>query len=207
MYYYMCAYPRGQTLFALPYEQQTFKTQGCENHKCVCTEFTLEWPCSIFAAQKRPLKSTICTLSRPTCLSDPAFSIFFSISLCDNPFSFKIPLVAEKCTECAEWPQNGKAYCIRRNDEITKRNDETKRRNEMTKSLSDNHDGFGVVGLMQYFIFHSRLDIERPGYHINVPCCELFSRLKPHQYTRSENTYSIGNQASTPALKHVHVDY
>ncbi len=31
----------------------------------------------------------------------------------------------------------------------------------MTKSLSDIKYGFGIVGLMQYFIFHSRLNIER----------------------------------------------
>ncbi len=45
---------------------------------------------------------------------------------------------------------------------LTKRKDETKSRNEMTKSLNDN-TGFGVVGIVQIFIFHevgSGLDTE-----------------------------------------------
>ena len=53
------------------------------------------------------------------------------------------------------------AYCIRRNDEITKRNDETKRRNVMTKSLSDNTSSVYSGSYAFFFAFHSRLDIER----------------------------------------------
>ena len=58
------------------------------------------------------------------------------------------------------------AFCIRRNDE-------TKTRNEMTKSVNDN-TGFGLVGIVQFFIFHkmgSRLDAEWYQAIICVRCC------------------------------------
>ncbi len=58
------------------------------------------------------------------------------------------------------------AFCIRRNDE-------TKWRNEMTKSLNDN-TGFGVVGIVQIFIFHevgSRMDTEWSQAIMYVRCC------------------------------------
>ncbi len=60
---------------------------------------------------------------------------------------------------------------------------------------------------MQYFIFHSRLDIERYKAIIYMfPAVNYFPDLS-HIDIKGVKTHTVGNQAATPALNHVYVDY
>ncbi len=65
-----------------------------------------------------------------------------------------------------------------------------------------------MVGLMQYFIFHSRLDIERYQAIIYMlPVVNYFPDLSHINYIQGVKTHTVGNHATAPALKQVHVDY
>ena len=84
--------------------------------------------------------------------------------------------------------------------------DETKSRNEMTKSLNDN-TGFGVVGIVQIFIFHkmgSRLDTEWYQAIIYVRCC-CFPDLS-HVNIQGVKTHTVGNYAARTVLKDVQLE-
>ncbi len=74
----------------------------------------------------------------------------------------------------------------------------------MTKSLSDNT---GSVWWVVCNILYFTAAIERPGYHIYMfPAVNYFPDLS-HINIQGVKTHTVGNQAMTPALKHVHVDY
>ncbi len=66
-----------------------------------------------------------------------------------------------------------------------------------------------MVGLTQYFIFHSCLDIERYQTIIGIyifPAVNYFPDLS-HINMQGVKTHTVGNHAATPTLNHIYVDY
>ncbi len=86
---------------------------------------------------------------------------------------------------------------------MMKRNDETKRRNEMTKSLGDNTGAVLCNIYISQPLGHSTV----PGYHIYMFPAENYFPDLSHINIQGVKIHTVGNHATTPAPKRVHVDH